>query len=110
MPAILPARLVDLGQIGDLGLQQGDMVVELRAPGPDKGDAVRAFMTEAPFAGATPVFLGDDLTDEDGFIAATALGGYGVIVGARRPTAARYGLADVEAAADWLGRTLKDLA
>ena len=50
-------------------------VVELRGPGPDKGEAVRAFMAEAPFAGHAPVFLGDDLTDEAGFRAVAGLGG-----------------------------------
>lgn len=87
---------------GDLTVQQGDMVVELRAPGPDKGDAVRAFMAEAPFAGFTPVYVGDDLTDEHGFEAAEALGGFGVIVGPRRPTAAHYALPDVAATLAWL--------
>ena len=82
------------------------MVVELRAPGPDKGGAVTAFMAEAPFAGFTPVFIGDDLTDEHGFEAVRALGGYGVVVGHRRPTAALYALADVSAAQSWLRRAL----
>jgi trehalose 6-phosphate phosphatase len=85
----------------DLGVQQGDMVIELRAPGPDKGDAVTAFMAEAPFAGFTPVFIGDDLTDEHGFEAAARLGGFGIVVGARRPTAALYALDNVTAALDW---------
>ena len=92
-----------------LGLivQEGESVVELRAPGPDKGAAVEAFMAEPPFAGFMPIFLGDDLTDEDGFRAADALGGFGVVVGPRRPTAARYGLADVAAAQAWLQRGLE---
>ncbi len=92
----------------NLGLivQEGDMVVELKSHGPDKGGAVAAFMTEAPFAGSMPVFLGDDLTDEHGFGAARALGGYGVIVGPRRPTAALFALADVAAAQSWLRRAL----
>jgi trehalose 6-phosphate phosphatase len=90
---------------GPLGLTvlEGDMVVELRTPGPDKGAAVAAFMQEAPFAGFTPVFLGDDLTDEDGFRAAQALGGYGVIVGSRRPTEALFALESVDKAREWLG-------
>jgi len=88
----------------DTGLtcQPGDMVVELRTPGASKGDSIRAFMEEPPFAGATPVFMGDDLTDEHGFFAVRALGGYGVLVGPERRTLARHGLPDVEAALTWL--------
>ncbi len=87
---------------GDLAVQSGDMVVEVRAKGPDKGVAVAAFMEESPFAGATPIFVGDDLTDEDGFRAVKAMGGHGVIVGDRRPTLADYALADVKAVKAWL--------
>ena len=85
-----------------LTLQPGHMVLELKTPGADKGTAVAAFMREAPFKGAVPVMLGDDLTDEYGFEAAAALGGYGVLVGPPRTTAARYRLADVDAVLDWL--------
>jgi trehalose 6-phosphate phosphatase len=85
-----------------LVLQAGDKVLELRTPGADKGDAVWAFMAETPFAGARPVYLGDDLTDESAFRAVRALGGFGVLVGAPRPTAARYRLASVDAVLDWL--------
>ncbi len=90
----------------DLILQEGDMVVELRPRGPDKGAALVAFMREEPFTGFLPVFLGDDLTDETGFAAAERLGGFGVVVGARRPTAARYALADVADARGWLEEAL----
>jgi trehalose 6-phosphate phosphatase len=86
----------------DLQIQQGDHVVELRGPGPDKGAALRAFMGEPPFHGHAPLFMGDDLTDEAGFRAAQDLGGLAVIVGARRPTVATYGLPDVAAALAWL--------
>jgi trehalose 6-phosphate phosphatase len=86
-----------------LQLQRGDCVVELRTPGADKGDALRAFMGEPPFQGALPVFVGDDLTDEAGFAAAQDLGGYGVRVGSvERPTTARYALPDIEAVLSWL--------
>lgn len=83
-------------------VQKGKMVVELRPPGADKGDAVRAFMGQDPFAGARPVFVGDDLTDEHAFAAAAALGGDGVLVGATRSTKARYRLPSVAAVAAWL--------
>jgi trehalose 6-phosphate phosphatase len=89
-----------------LALQEGDMVEELRTPGASKGDAVRSFMALAPFAGAQPVFVGDDATDEDGFAAAQALGGLGIAVGASRPTLARFRLAGVEAALAWLEASL----
>ena len=85
-----------------LTLQPGHMVLELKTPGASKGSAVEAFMAEAPFRGATPVMLGDDLTDEAGFEAAAALGGYGVLVGPERETAARYRLDDVDAVLTWL--------
>ena len=85
-----------------LTLQPGDMVVELRAPGPGKGGSVAAFMEAAPFSGRVPVFIGDDFTDESGFDTAQRLGGLGVIVGPRRPTNALYALDDVSAALNWL--------
>ena len=85
-----------------LTLQPGDMVVELRTPGASKGDAIRAFMTEAPFKGAQPIFLGDDLTDEHGFFAVRQMGGYGVLIGPQRRTTAIYRMEGVEEALSWL--------
>ena len=85
-----------------LTIQHGKMMTELRPPGADKGDAVRAFMTEPEFRSARPVFVGDDLTDEYAFMAALALGGDGVLVGDARDTAARWRLPGVPAVARWL--------
>lgn len=85
-----------------LAYQPGDMVAELRTPGASKGDSIRQFMAEAPFAGAAPVFLGDDLTDEHGFFAVRALGGYGILVGPLRRTTASYRMENVAAVLDWL--------
>jgi trehalose 6-phosphate phosphatase len=56
------------------------MAFEIRHRDLNKGAAVRAFMAEPPFAGRLPVFVGDDVTDEDGFRAAQALGGFGLDV------------------------------
>lgn len=91
-----------LAMLTGLTLQPGDMVMELRTPGASKGDAIRAFMAEAPFRGARPVFLGDDLTDEHGFFAVRQLGGYGILVGPQRRTTAVYRMDDVDGALDWL--------
>ena len=79
----------------------GKMVVEARAIGADKGGALRRLCAAPPFAGRVPVFVGDDVTDEDGFAAAAAAGGFGVKVG-DGPTRGHYrcaGVADVHA---WL--------
>lgn len=85
-----------------LELQSGKCVRELKAPGANKGDAVRAFMAEPPFIAGSPVVVGDDLTDEHAFIAAVALGGSAILVGDPRPTAAQFRLPTVEATLAWL--------
>ena len=87
-----------------LFVQEGKMMIELRAAGHDKGSGITALMEEASFAGTVPVFAGDDVTDEAGFEAVAALGGIGVLVGPARPTAARYRLEDVAAVRAWLGQ------
>ncbi|WP_459616555.1 trehalose-phosphatase [Bordetella sp. 2513F-2] len=87
----------------DYAVQPGKMVVELRPAGADKGEALRSFMRSPPYAGRTPVMVGDDVTDEAAFAAAQDLGGYGVKVGPGE-TAARWRLADPAAVAAWLGR------
>jgi trehalose 6-phosphate phosphatase len=89
---------------GELELQHGKMVVELRPAGATKAEAVAGFLAEAPFAGRLAVFLGDDLTDEPAFELVNRLDGVSVVVGARRPSAARARLADVTAVHDWLAQ------
>lgn len=80
--------------IGGFSLVPGKMVYEARPLGVSKGDALRAFMREEPFLGRTPIFIGDDVTDEDAFIAAQDLGGIGIKLG-EGETAARMRIADV---------------
>lgn len=101
--ADLAARLA---QNTGLALQTGKMMVELRLGGGDKGLAVERLMGEPAMARTTPLFLGDDDTDEPGFVAAARLGGSGVLVGAPRETAARYHLPGVHAVHDWLRREM----
>ncbi|GAB1594471.1 trehalose-phosphatase [Lysobacter claricitrinus] len=83
-------------------LQHGNCVVELRPAHADKGDAMRRLMAAAPFAGRTPVFAGDDLTDEDGFAAANRMDGLSVRVGDRQPSLATHTLADTDALRRWI--------
>jgi trehalose 6-phosphate phosphatase len=63
-------------------LLQGKMVVEAKPSGATKGGAIEDFMRETPFAGRTPLFVGDDITDEVGFASVQRIGGLGVKVGA----------------------------
>jgi trehalose 6-phosphate phosphatase len=56
------------------------MVFEIRSRNVNKGSAVYRLMQTGPFFGRTPVFVGDDVTDEDGFEAAVELGGMGLHV------------------------------
>ena len=67
-------------EAGRFGLMEASMAWEVRPRGVDKGSAVEALMQEAPFAGRQPVFIGDDVTDEDGMRAARALDGAGLRV------------------------------
>lgn len=84
-------------------VQAGKRVVELKPAGADKGAAILAFVQAPPFRGRVPVFIGDDVTDEDGFAVVNRLGGLSVKVGKGR-TVARWRLPDVRAVWTWLGR------
>jgi trehalose 6-phosphate phosphatase len=88
---------------GALAIQRGKMVFELRPAGRDTGTAIAEFLDEAPFRGRTPVFLGDDLTDEYGFSIVNGRGGVSVKVG-DGPTEATMRLPDVDAVRAWLER------
>ena len=78
----------------DFTLVEGKMVIEARPVAFDKGSALRAFMQEEPFIGRTPIFIGDDTTDEDAFRVAQELGGIGIKLGSGE-TVARMRIADV---------------
>lgn len=86
-----------------LSVKRGKCVVELLAGSTDKGDAVRTLMTHSTFAGSRPVFVGDDVTDEDGFVAAKEFGGFGIHVGGSRETEACYRLGEPDDVYQWLG-------
>ena len=89
----------------DVGTQYcvlaGKRIVEMKPAGKDKGVAILEFMHEEPFRGRTPVFVGDDVTDEYGFATVNRLHGHSVKVGPGR-TAARWRLRDVDAVRAWL--------
>ncbi len=61
-------------------LMAAKMAWEIRPAGVSKATAVHAIMRHPPFAGRIPIYIGDDVTDEDGIQAAIALGGLGLRV------------------------------
>lgn len=90
------------GADGAIEMQLGKMVFELKPAGCDKGKAIEQFMADPAFAGRTPVFLGDDVTDEYGFRVVNRINGHSIKVGPGT-TDARFRLANPSAAKAWLG-------
>jgi trehalose 6-phosphate phosphatase len=76
--AMLAAPLVPIFTVLD-----GHAVFEVKPAAHTKDSAVSAFMQEAPFAGRTPIFIGDDQTDYGGFAAVRRFDGLAIAVGPR---------------------------
>jgi trehalose 6-phosphate phosphatase len=102
--AAVAARELAAGIVEKLGknyqIQPGDMMLEIKPRGFTKATAIRAFMQEPPFSGRRPVFIGDDLTDQDGFPAVESMGGISIGVGDR--VQGQYHLDTVAQVRDWL--------
>ena len=82
-------------------LMHGKCVIDLKPAGFTKGTAIAAFMREAPFLSRTPLFAGDDVTDEAGFEQVRRMGGQTIKVGAG-PTAAQFRCDSVAELTTWL--------
>jgi trehalose 6-phosphate phosphatase len=78
----LHAGLVDLLHpvTEQFQLLAAHMAWEVRPRGADKGVAVEEVMALPAFTGRRPVFIGDDVTDEDGMVVARRMGGAGLFV------------------------------
>jgi trehalose 6-phosphate phosphatase len=61
----------------------GKQVCEIKHSGFTKASGVRELMTRAPFNGRTPLFIGDDVTDETVFAIMPDFGGLAFSVGRR---------------------------
>jgi trehalose 6-phosphate phosphatase len=85
----------------DVRLCHGRQVVEVVAGHSDKGTAVAAYLAEPPFRGRVPVFIGDDVTDEDGFTVVNTASGLSIKVG-DGTTVADHRLADPGDVFAWL--------
>ncbi len=65
----------------DLEILNGKAVIEIKRPDSDKGTSVRALMAQPPFSQRRPIYVGDDITDEDAFAALPEFDGIGISVG-----------------------------
>ena len=101
---ILHGGLAELmqGWTAQFQLLAAHMAWEVRPRGADKGRAVEAIMALPGFSHRRPVFIGDDVTDEDGMVVARRMGGAGLFV----PTV--FGTA--RAVRQWLDRCRSDWA
>ena len=102
-PALHDALAALLSGSDTFELLPAHMLWEVRPRGVDKGKAVRLLLARPPFAGRKPVFIGDDVTDEDAIRAARALGGAGFQVADAfgSPSGVRAWLHGAAATGDW---------
>jgi trehalose 6-phosphate phosphatase len=104
LPALRAAAEALAAGLPGYELQPGNLVMEFKPAGMDKGRVVEELMRRPPFAGRTPVYLGDDLTDEHAFATVNRAGGLSVRVGSREPSQARFTLPSPGAVQAWLNR------
>ncbi|HET6804903.1 MAG TPA: trehalose-phosphatase, partial [Frateuria sp.] len=104
LPALREAAEAVAAGLHGYELQPGNLVMEFKPTGMDKGRAVEELMQAPPFAGRSPVYLGDDLTDEHAFEAVNRAGGMSVRVGEREPSAARFTLPSPASVQAWLAQ------
>jgi trehalose 6-phosphate phosphatase len=96
--AVVRAIAVPLGE--RYHVLDGHMVVELKPRDSTKATAIEAFLREAPFLDRKPVFIGDDVTDRDGFDAVEIRGGMSIAVGNR--VRAQHHCENPQAVRGWL--------
>ena len=107
-PEALAALRAAAEASGGYKVQHGKNVIELKPEGVDKGVVIERLCDAPPFAGRTPLFLGDDTTDEDGFAAVARMGGAAIKIGDGE-SLARYRLAGPAGVWSWLERAADGL-
>ncbi|MBV9572128.1 MAG: trehalose-phosphatase [Alphaproteobacteria bacterium] len=94
----------EVAQLGEsLRIMRGKAVIEVKPHGFNKGTGLRYLMARPPFAGRRPVFLGDDVTDEDALAALPEFHGVGISVGRLLPGATSQ-VATPSEVREWLAR------
>jgi len=111
-PLLREARRILEPRAEELRILDGAMALEVTpACGWTKGSALRKIYDHigAGVVEMGVLYAGDESNDEDGFEAASDLGGISIGVGPRAPSCARHRLADTEALADLLAGFLESL-
>jgi trehalose 6-phosphate phosphatase len=75
------ATILEQAPAGELEVLHGKAVVEIKRAGLNKGSGIRRLMARAPFAGRRPIYVGDDVTDEDAFAVMPEFDGVALSVG-----------------------------
>jgi trehalose 6-phosphate phosphatase len=97
---VMNEMAVELGEA--FVVRPGKCVYELMPRGFDERSSIQLLMKEREFARRTPVFVGDDPTDEVGFQAVNEMGGHTIRVGNLEETAAQYRFGSVSTVVAWL--------
>jgi len=102
-PAI-ERRLRTLLAVADPALDvfAGKMCWDIRQGTCTKGTALRHLMGIDRFSGRTPIYVGDDVTDEDGFAEAERQGGAALVVAGEYRTSRPIAFLAPENVRDWL--------
>ena len=86
---------------------KGKEVIEVKPLGYNKGTAISYFMRTKPFIKRRPIFIGDDVSDEDGFETVNKKGGWSVRVGNYKRSKANFFLPNVKSVHEIMKQLLK---
>lgn len=99
-----------VAETGDgLEILDARMAFDAKSRSVNKRLAVEWFMRRPPFLGRSPVFAGDDTTDEDGFAAVLALSGDAIRVGTDADSIAQWRAAAPQEIRQWLRNSIAEL-
>ncbi len=86
---------------------KGKEVLEVKPLSHNKGTAISYFMRTKPFIKRRPIFIGDDISDEDGFETVNKKGGWSVRVGIYKRSKANFFLPNVKSVHEIMEQLLK---
>ena len=88
-------------------LLEGKEVLEVKPLSHNKGTAISYYMKTKPFIKRRPIFIGDDISDEDGFETVNKIGGWSVRVGNYKRSKANFFLPNVKSVHEIMEQLLK---